>query len=97
MVENRESTRRIAWLALGMFIAGSFLPFVIYAVLVSQFLGLSHKQAVNVVAGMGAGCELLALILGVMTWRHLPAKVATGGAGVVIALVVFATVAWLAR
>ncbi len=35
--------------------------------------------------------------LGVIAWRHLPAKVAAGGAGVVIGLVVFAAVAWVVR
>src|SRR5690349_21179321 len=97
MVENREMTRRVAWLALGLFISGLLLPFVIYAILVSRLLGLAHYQAVNVAAGVGAGCELLALILGLIGLRHLPAKVATGGAVVVIGLVVFAAMAWVGR
>ena len=96
-MENRATTRRVAWLALGLFIAGFLLPLVIYAILVSRLLGLSHQFAVNVTAGIGAVCELLAVILGVIGWRHLPAKVAAGGAGVVFGLVMFAAVAWVVR
>jgi hypothetical protein len=97
MVENRETTRPIAWLALGLFMAGLLLPFVIYAILVSRLLGLAHYQAANVAAGVGAGCELLALMLGLIGLRHLPAKVAAGGAVVVIGLVAFAALAWVGR
>jgi hypothetical protein len=97
MEDNREPTRRVAWLALGLFIAGFLLPFVTYAILVSRLVGLSHQLAVNVAAGIGAVCELLALILGVIGWRYMPAKVAASGAGVMIGLVVFAAVAWVVR
>ncbi len=97
MVENRETTRRVAWLALGLFMAGLLLPFVIYAILVSRLLGLAHYQAVNVAASVGAGCELLALLLGLSGLRHLPAKVAVGGAVVVIGLAAFAALAWVGR
>jgi hypothetical protein len=97
MVENLETTRRVAWLALGLFMAGLLLPFVIYAILVSRLLGLAHYQAVNLAAGVGAGCELLALVLGLIGLRHLPAKAAAGGAVVVIGLVAFAALAWVGR
>jgi hypothetical protein len=97
MVDNRGTTRWVAWLALGLFIAGFLLPAITYATFVSRPLGLSHQQAVNLAAGIGAVCDLLALLMGVIGWRHLPAKVAAGGAGVVIGLVVFAAVAWVVR
>jgi hypothetical protein len=97
MVDNRETTQRIAWLALGLFIAGLLLPLFIYAILVSRLLGVSHHQAVSVAAGVAAMCELLALILGLIGLRHLPAKVAAGGAAVLIGLVVFVAVAWVGR
>jgi hypothetical protein len=96
MVDERGTTRSIGWLALGLFIAGLLLPFVSYAILISRLLGLSPQLALNVAAGIGAVCELLALILGVIGWRHLPAKVAAIGAGVVIGLV-FAAVALVQR
>lgn len=97
MLDDHDSTRQIAWLALGLFVAGLLIPFALYAVLVSRFLGLPHQLAVNIAAGVGAACVLLGLILGVVGWRHPPGKVAAIGSGVEIGLIVSMFVAFVTR
>ena len=89
--------RRIAWVALGLFIAGLLLPFIGYALFVSRWMELPHQRAVNIAAGIGAVCELLALALGIVGWRTVPGKVAAIGAGALIGLVILATVTFLFR
>ena len=97
MTDDRDKTLRIGWLALGLFVGGLLLPFVVYPVLVSRLVELPHQRAVNISAAIGAVCELLALILGVVGWRHPPGKVAGIGSGVLIGLVLFALAAFVFR
>ena len=97
MVDNRSPMRRIAWVAIGLFVAGLLLPFITYAIFVSRWMEVPHQRAVNIAAGIGAACELLALALGVIGWRHVPGKVAAIGAGGLIGLVALAVVTWMFR
>lgn len=93
---DRETTRRIAWLALFLFIGGLLLPLVIYPLL-CYLAGLPHRSAINLASAFWAICELLALILGVVGRRQLPGRIAAIGSGLVIALVVFAIAAFVFR
>ena len=97
MAGDFDATRPIGWLALVLFVGGLLLPFAIYPILVSRFVELPSQRAVNVSAMIAGGCELLALVLGVVGWRHPPGKVAGLGAGVLIGLARFAAVAWILR
>ena len=96
MADGRNDARRIAWLALILFVVGVLLPFAVYPVLI-RLAELPHQLAVNISAVIGAVCEVLALVLGILGRRHLPGKVARIGSGVLIALVLFGLVAWVFR
>ena len=97
MAYDLGATRRIARVALGLFVAGLLLPFVVYAILVSRLLEMPHQKAVNVAAVVGAVCELSAFISGVIGWRHPTGKVAVIGSCLLIGLVMFAATAWVFR
>src|SRR5262249_31230226 len=97
MAGDIGATRQIGWLALVLFVGGFLLPFAVSPLLVSRLVELPHQRAVNLSAGIAGVCELLALVLGVVGWRHPPGKVAGIGAGVLIGLVLLATVAFVLR
>ena len=96
MVNDRSDARRLAWLAVGLFVGGLLLPFASYVVLTGA-AGLPQQRALNISAALGAVCELLALALGVVGWRHLPGKVAGVGSGLLIGMVLLGFVALMFR
>jgi hypothetical protein len=96
MVENSNDTSRLSWVALGLFIGGLLLPFLIYPIL-TGLLNVPHQTALNIAAGFGGVCELGGLTIGLAGWRYLPGKVAVIGSGVVISLVVISIIFWLFR
>ena len=95
MTDDQTANSRIAWLALGLFIAGLLLPFVLYAILVSRLLELPDQRAGNIAGWVGIVSELLALAFGVIGWRHAPGKIAGIGSGVLIGLLLLAFVAYI--
>jgi hypothetical protein len=88
--------RRIAWLALILFVGGLILPFAAYPCL-TRLAELPHQRAAVLSAAIGATCELLALALGIVGRRHLPGKIAGVGSGVLISLTVIGLATWVLR
>ena len=96
MADDRSDTQRIAWVALILFVGGLLLPFFVYPAL-TQLAELPLQRAINISAAIGAICELLALLLGIVGRRHLPGKVAGIGSGVLIGLTLLATLLFVFR
>lgn len=92
----RDESRRIAWLALALFVGGLVLPVVAFPVLV-HVVAVSHQVAIRSSAGLGLACEALALVLGVAGWRHLPGKVAGLGSGALLGLILLGLASWFFR
>jgi hypothetical protein len=97
MAGTWETKTRPARWAFFLFIAGLLLPFCAYAVLVGGLLNWPDKMAAKFAVFLCAACELLAIVTGVIGWRHILGKTATVGSGMIIGLMAFASVMWLAR
>jgi uncharacterized protein (TIGR03067 family) len=89
MQESSSTTRRVAWVALVLFVAALLLSSAMFVVFVN--LGdVSRTSVATITTAAGVGFAwLLALILGVVGWRHAAGKVAAIGA---VLLGVLATV-----
>jgi hypothetical protein len=62
---NTNHNKPIAWIALVLTIIGLTSPFLVVSF-------ASDEQA----TGFGLVCVIIVLILGVISWRHLPGKIA---------------------
>ena len=72
---NPNDKTFLAKAALILFIAGLTIPFII-AIFASD----------DIVMGFGVVSEVLALILGILSWKHVFGKVVTIGVGILIVL-----------
>ena len=96
MADEGHSSRRIGWLALSLFVGGLLLPFALYELL-KEVVKMPIDRSSYLSLGVGAVCELMALIFGVVGWRHPNGKVAGIGSGALIGLTLFVTVAFFFR
>jgi len=89
MQDGSSSTRGVAWIALLLLVGGLFLPLATFVVLIT-LAGVPRASAATISMAVGVGFAwLLALVLGVVDWRHAAGKItAIGG----VMLGVFATV-----
>jgi hypothetical protein len=96
MVDNTNDTSRLSWVALGLFIGGLLLPFLIYPIL-TGLLNIPHQTALNIAAGFGGVCQVGGFTIGLVSWRCLPGKVAGIGSGAAISLVLLSLLLWIFR
>jgi hypothetical protein len=96
VLESTNHSSRLSWVALGLFIGGLLLPFLIYPIL-TGLLKAPQQTALNIAAGFGGVCQLAGFIIGLASWRCLAGKVAGIGSGTVISLVLLSLLLWIFR
>jgi uncharacterized protein (TIGR03067 family) len=80
MHDGSSTSRGIAWTALVLLVGGLLLPFAAFLVLIG-FTNVSRTSAATITMAVGVGFAwLLALVLGVVGWRHPAGKITSIGA-----------------
>ncbi len=83
MSETELNDKLFGYLALGLFVAGLLVPFLI-ALFASE----------DIAFGFGIVAEVLALVFGILGWRQKTGKVAVIGISALLVLAVFSYFLW---